>query len=118
MQSSKCLLAVCVVVCALSVRGEDTEIQRKAREALEKLQSQPAPPPANPSQVQPAQSAQPAPKKAKQAKQPTSTAQPATTAAPAVPPSQLNAPPQADEASIAKAREALHQKMNSLQSGT
>jgi len=107
MQSLKCWVAVGVMARVISVRGDDTDAQTKAREALEKklneLQSQPAtqPTPAKPV-------AQPPPAKPSSAKQAPSSSVPA----PAVPPSTFNAPPAADAAAIEKARAAMREKMN------
>src|SRR5436190_2342263 len=109
MQSLKCLLAVGVAVCALSVRGVDNDAQAKAREALEKklneLQAQPATP------SEPAKSA-PQPK---QAKPPAPKQPPISAPAPAVPASTINAPSATDPTSIEKARQAMREKMSTLQ---
>jgi len=103
MQISKCLLAVCAAVCALSVRAGDNDAQAKAREALEKklneLQGQPP-------QAAPAPTAgskpSPAPKPAQMP-----AAVPQATAVPG--------PPPADPEAIAKARAALEKKLNEMQ---
>ena len=109
MQSLKCWLAVGVAVCALSVRGDDTEAQAKAREALQQklneLQGQSAAQPA------PAKSAtKPPPAKPAPAKQ-----APKAAEAPAVPASTFTTPPTNDAAAIEKARAAMREKMNTLQ---
>jgi len=109
MQSLKCWLVVSVAVCALSVRGQDSEAQAKAREALEKklneLQGQPA---AQAPATKPV--AKPPPAKSSPAK-PT----PNSVQAQSVPPATINAPPAVDAAAIEKARAAMRDKMNTLQ---
>src|ERR1043166_3677729 len=108
MQISKCLLVVCAAVCTFSLplRSQDTDAQTKAREALEKkmkeLQGQsdkavPSPAPAKQPEAKP----QPAPAA------PPPAAVSAPSAAPAVQP--------VDSEALAKAREAMRQKMNELQ---
>jgi hypothetical protein len=120
MQISKSFLIVCATACVLPlcVRGEDTDSQKKAREALEQklkeLQSQPASTPAPPPPPAPA----PAPKPAKAAPPPAPTpaAQPAPTTPPPAPAQPaFSALPAADPAEIAKAREAVRQKVQQLE---
>jgi len=90
MQISKCLLTVCAAVSVLSVRAADNQAQIKAREALEKAMNQPG---------QPSQAAPP----------------PAVTQAPPTVP-QVVTPAPADSDAIARARQALEQKLNETQS--
>jgi len=103
MQTSKILLAVgASLVISLSVRG-DTDAQAKARQALEQQLNQPPPQPAAP--VPPP----PTPAPAKKIPPPPEMA-PATAPAVAAPAPETHA----DDQSIAKAREAMHQKINEL----
>ncbi|HEY5914391.1 MAG TPA: hypothetical protein VJA21_27695 [Verrucomicrobiae bacterium] len=99
MQISRCLVVLCAALCALSVRG-DNEAQKKAREALDKLSGLPSQATAAPAvpvapqapKVAPAKIAEPAPVRV------------------ATPPTA----PAADADAIAKAREALRQKMQTI----
>ena len=129
MRIAKFLLAACVVIGPLAVRaGDDSDIQAKAREALEKKVQEATP-------AQPAQPAQPpasAPKKSKKAPAPAPAPAPTPAPAPAPAPAAQAAPAAAatttaaadasavptpaNQADIDKAREALHQKMDALNS--
>ena len=109
MQTSKILLAVgATLVLSLSVRGADNDAQAKARQALEQQLNQPAPQP-TPSSPQPIS---PAPRPAKKA--PPAPAAPVMTPAEPQPATVLETTPGADEQSIAKAREAMRQKIGEL----
>ncbi len=104
MQISKCLLVVCALTCAGTVRAADNEAQAKAREALQKklqeMGAQPAPA-AQAAPAEPAVKVIPAPA--------TPTPAPAPAAAQAAPGRYG-----ADPASIEKAREAMRQKMQEV----
>lgn len=109
MQISKSFLVVCAAAyCAalLPLHAADTEAQIKARSALEQklnelqMQSQAVIPP----QREAAPAAVPAP-----------AVEPAVAAAPSAPAPVLALPPAADSESIAKAREALRQKLAELE---
>ena len=103
MQISTCFLTVCLAVSVFSVRAGDNDAQTKAREALEKKLNElkgSAPQTVTP-KAPPAVKA-PAPPPAA-APAPAPTAQPVAAQAPA------------DDASIAKAREAMQKKLNELQ---
>jgi hypothetical protein len=99
MQISKCLLTVCLAVSVFSVRASDNDAQAKAREALEKklndLKGQ------APQTVTPPAAPAPAPP-------------PAAVPAPAPVAQPVAAQAPADDASIAKAREAMEKKLNEL----
>ena len=107
MQISKCFLTVCLAVSVFPVCASDNDAQAKAREALEKklndLKGQ------APQTVTP--QAAPAPKAPAKAPAPTPAAAPAPT--PVAQPVAAQAP--ADDASIAKAREAMQKKLNEMQ---
>jgi hypothetical protein len=99
MQISKSLLVVCAAVCViplLSGRGADNAAQAKAREALEKKLKELDGPAAEPQAEQP------------KVVPPSADATPSPAA---------NANPGSDPETIAKAREAMRQKMRELQSG-
>jgi hypothetical protein len=97
MQTSKILLVISATIAfSLSVWATDTDAQAKARQALEQQLNQPAP-------------QTPAPPPTKSTPAPT----PAPAATMAAPPT-MAVPQQADPASIAKAREAMYQKMNEI----
>ena len=102
MQILKCLLVVCAAVSVLPVRGADNDVQKKAREALEKkmneLQGQaPRPAPSAPVVAPPREVKPPAP-----------------APAPTLPPPVVVQPAPADSDAIAKAREAMRQKMQEV----
>jgi hypothetical protein len=105
MQISKCFLVACVAAYSLALLplcAADADADLKLREALEKK--------LNESQTQP-----PAPSPQPKASAPARTAAPVAVPAPQpAPASVLSAPPPADSDAIAKAREALRQKMNEL----
>ncbi|HWQ90389.1 MAG TPA: hypothetical protein VN673_01870, partial [Clostridia bacterium] len=107
MQISKLLLAVCAVTAgavALPVQGADTEAQAKAREALRQKMNETAPA-AQPAPVAPQTPVAP--------KAPKAPVVPVAEPAPAAP--VLNAVPvAADPEAVAKAREAVRQKMLEL----
>jgi len=114
MQISKSFLVVCAAaycVALLPLRSADADTDAKLREALQKkldeLQTQP--PAAAPKPVV----AAPQPKKT-----PAPASAPVSVAAPVAPPPpapEVSAPPPVDSESIEKAREALRQKMDELQ---
>jgi len=105
MQTSKILLAICAtLVFSQSVRGADSDAQARARQALEQQFKQPlsAPPPmATPPPA-------PTPRVEKQV-----SPAPAPTPLPSTPAEPGSARP-ADSEALAKAREAMHQKMGEL----
>jgi hypothetical protein len=110
MQILKLLLVLGVAVCALSARGADNQAQKKAREALEKSlqgpQTQPAPMPSEPA---PAPAVTIPPQPSPVAPPPPAVATPAPAPAPEA------VPTASDPEAIAKAREAMRQKMLELQ---
>jgi hypothetical protein len=116
MQISKCLLAACAVAAlfASAVRAE-TEAQTRARQALEQKLNELQPQASAVAPQAPAV-AQPAPKPA--APPPAARPVPPTTVAQTAPAGQFPSVPQtrmADPDAIAKAREAMRQKMQELQ---
>ena len=125
MQISKAFLFVCpalLCVAPLTLNAADTPEQIKARQALEKLYGAPpptaapvapAPAPELPKAVQPA----PAPKPVTPAPAPAPAKAPAPVPVAAQPYPVLVMPTPVDEAAREKAREALRQKMNELNTG-
>jgi hypothetical protein len=111
MQISRRFLVACAAACAttLAARGNDTPAQIKAREAMRQklLEGQTQAPATAPQPPQPAPVVAPAP-----AVPPTAPVAVAVSAAPDAPvPPPAPAAQQADPESIAKARAALHQKL-------
>jgi len=124
MQISKALLIIWAtlgsfVFLSLNLQAADNDAQSKAREALRKKMDELQP--ANGEAIAPAQVPSPAPEQPKQAVTPVKPSKKAAKPAPApavIPPPaapEVVVTPPADSEAVAKAREALHKKMDELQ---